>query len=306
VDLFDAIRARRSIRRYRADPVSEEKIERVLEAGRLAPSGANRQPWLFAVVRNPEIQAEIRRHAEEADRRWHDKAPEWLRRFFDRYEITPVKEFLTDVPALICVFGERGNPYWRESAWIAVGYMCLAAFAEGLATLTYTPGQTGYLNAILGVPARYSAIAILPIGLPAETVDPASRPRKPRGEVVIEPREWRRFEGTERGATAEHGMAYVPGLGDSRACLEGLLELVAMWKAGGEGLPARSSAILKKMVHADRVEFRREGEGFPVEWGGRRLGAILVERAAPPLSGMDQDVIRGFAEVLGLCLAGIQ
>ena len=76
---------------------------------------------------------------------FRSRAPKWLSEFFDEQEISTTKDFLTDVPYLICVFGERGNPYWRESVWLAVGHIVLAATNEGLGTLTYTPaaGATG-------------------------------------------------------------------------------------------------------------------------------------------------------------------
>lgn len=184
MEFYEVIAKRRTTRRFTTEPVPRETVERILDSGRNAPSGANRQPWLFVVVAEPAAKAEIRRHAEAADKKWHARAPAWLRAFFHEQEIMPVKPFLTDAPYLVCVFGEKGNPYWRESAWIAIGHMSLAATAEGLPTLTYTPGQTGYLNHILDVAARYVPLAILPIGHPGERPDPALRTKKSLGEVA--------------------------------------------------------------------------------------------------------------------------
>ena len=59
MELFDAINNRRSIRRYQADPVDDETVNKILEAGRWAPSWANTQCWRFVVVRDPEIKARI-------------------------------------------------------------------------------------------------------------------------------------------------------------------------------------------------------------------------------------------------------
>jgi nitroreductase len=59
LDILDIIRARRSIRKFRPDPVSDDLVEKILEAGRWAPSGLNNQPWRFAVVRDRELMTEI-------------------------------------------------------------------------------------------------------------------------------------------------------------------------------------------------------------------------------------------------------
>ncbi len=197
MEFYEVVRRRRTTRRFTTDLVPRALVERILDAGRQAPSGANRQPWLFVVVTDPAAKAEIRKHAEAADRKWHARAPEWLRAFFHAQEIMPVKPFLTDAPYLVVVFGEKGNPYWRESAWIAIAQMSLAATAEGCPTLTYTPGQTGYLNHILGVGARYVPLVILPIGHPAELPDPASRPKRPLSEVSRFATTFTPYEGEE-------------------------------------------------------------------------------------------------------------
>ncbi len=185
LEFLELVRRRISVRHFTGEPVPREQLERILEAARWAPSGANRQPWKFVVVGEARAKAEIRRHCEAADARWHAHAPAWLKGFFADYEILPVKEFLTTVPWLICVFGRRGNPYWKESVWIAIGNILLAAAAEGLASLPYTPGQTRYLNRILDVPAEFMPQAVLPIGHadPARLPDRSEHPRRPPEEV---------------------------------------------------------------------------------------------------------------------------
>ena len=59
-------------------------------------------------------------------------------------------------------------PYWLESTWISIGYMILAVEAKGLSSLTYTPSETGFLNALLDIPKDYCIVAILPIGFSEE------------------------------------------------------------------------------------------------------------------------------------------
>ncbi|MEM2677342.1 MAG: nitroreductase family protein, partial [Thermofilaceae archaeon] len=72
MDFYEVVRGRRSIRAYKPDPVEDEKLLRVLEAARLAPSAANRQPWHFIVVRDPEVKEKL---GKAYPREWFVKAP---------------------------------------------------------------------------------------------------------------------------------------------------------------------------------------------------------------------------------------
>jgi len=310
VDTLEAIRRRRTIRKYRSDPVDPEALTRILEAGRHAPSGANRQPWRFYVVDDPEAKAEIRGHCEAADRRWHQNAPAWLKAFFDQHEIQPEKPYLTDAPHLICVFAERGNPYWRESAWIAVGYMTLQATAEGLASVTYTPGQTRHLNRTLGVPDEFLPICILPIGHPAEAPSADLRPRRPLEETAHRVREFRRADAeadaSERPAPyGSQDGAHIPTLMDNQEALAATLAITRL--AGTAGDPAavarEALPILGRLVRADasaiglgtgdapemvvgdasllapgRASGPTQEICVPLEIGGRRCGLLALRR----------------------------
>ncbi len=333
-DLGDLLVRRRSIRKFTKDPVPREALDRILEAGRWAPSGANRQPWLFVVVDDPEAKFEIRRHAELADKKWHARAPAWLKAFFDHYEITPTKEFLVDVPYLIVVFGERGFPYWRESAWLAIGNMVVAATAEGLGTLTYTPGTTGYLNRILQVEDRYVPLCILPIGRAAEAPAPEERPRKPIDQVVRHSKHFVRVEATPSEPSIDPGArgrdSFIPALGDSRVAVTTLLEIAAILQGSPSAvdLLPRLSRALTKLVPAKEVELvlqnaalRCEVGGSPkdlsphafahepkIEGGkvtvplilsGRAFGALILERKEP-FSALDLETLIDASRVVSL------
>lgn len=63
VELFEAIEKRRSIRKFKHAPIAKEDLRKILEAGRLAPSGGNRQPWYFIVVREPETKKALSKAA---------------------------------------------------------------------------------------------------------------------------------------------------------------------------------------------------------------------------------------------------
>ncbi len=179
------IRSRASVRRFQPDPVSQQVILRILEAGRLAPSGANCQPWRFVVVDDSETKHAIREACERTERRFHARAPQELVAFMNDRGITPEKPFLEEAPYLICVFYDAHALYPIQSTWIAIGFMLLAIADAGLGTVTYTPAGVG-LNRILHVPPEFKLTVILPIGYPAEKT--SSPPRRPLSEIAFQNR----------------------------------------------------------------------------------------------------------------------
>lgn len=184
VGLLQLMKNRRSIRKYRKDPVSLERIYNVLEAGRYAPSGANLQPWIYIVVTDNDLKGRIRKEAEEIERNFHKNAPVQLKRWFKKQKITPQKSFLTEAPALVVVAGFTKAPYWLESTWVSISYILLFVESQNLGTLTYTPPQTVFLNRLLRIPNHYHTVAILPIGHPAESPSPETRARRALKQTV--------------------------------------------------------------------------------------------------------------------------
>ncbi|MDH5770593.1 MAG: nitroreductase family protein [Candidatus Bathyarchaeota archaeon] len=180
-----AMKSRRSVREYKREVVPLKKIFEILDAGRYAPSGANQQPWRYIVIDSEELKWRIRREAEKADKKFHESAPYWLQRWFKDQGITLEKLFLTEAPFLIVVAGFTKAPYWLESTWISIAYMTLAAQSEGLATLTYTPGSTSFLNDILDIPREYCPVAIIPVGYPSEAQKMRKRTRKSLKEITF-------------------------------------------------------------------------------------------------------------------------
>jgi nitroreductase len=178
-DLYALMQQRRSLRKYLKTPIPADRLNRVLQAGGMAPSGANRQPWLYVLVDDPGIKGRIRRSSEAADARWNEERNPAFRRWLKSQDIEEnSKPFLEEAPLLLCVFGDSTQPYWLESVWLSIGYLILAAEQEGLGTLTYTPGYPGFLNDLLEVPAGWVPQAILPLGFPGEEPAAAGRRRK--------------------------------------------------------------------------------------------------------------------------------
>jgi nitroreductase len=163
MDVIEAIRTRRSIRAYKPDPVPEEHIMQVLEAARLAPSAGNRQPWLFIVVRDPQVKERLRAAY----------AAEW---FFQ-------------APVVICACGSTGLAYtgygrcwWEVDVTIAMDHLILAATELGLGTCWIGAFDCDAAIEALEVPDGFVPVVMTPLGYPAE--QPAAKPRKSLEEIV--------------------------------------------------------------------------------------------------------------------------
>ncbi len=188
---FDTeMQRRRTVRDYAARAVPREVIEHCLRAAGSAPSGANRQPWHFVVVTDPELRRRIRDGAEAEEIEFYTKRapPEWLE------ALAPIgtdehKPFLETAACLIAIFvqsyglsaaGKKlKNYYAQESVGIATGILVCALHHAGLATLTHTPSPMGFLNELLGRPANERPFLLLVVGYPAEGATVPDLERKP-------------------------------------------------------------------------------------------------------------------------------
>ncbi len=157
-----------STRSFKTGGVKLSALAQILEVGRQAPSGANRQPWRFIVVDKPEMKKMVRAACEEGEREYHRRAPQWMKRWMRKRNITSTKPFLTEAPYLVVVCSDTTAPYHVQSTWISIGFVLLASEEMGLGTVTYTPSEVSALRRILKIPRRYSLEAILPIGFPSE------------------------------------------------------------------------------------------------------------------------------------------
>ena len=174
-----SIQQRRTIRDFSDKPVPEEIIVNCLKSAGTAPSGANRQPWHFSVVSDMEIKKQIRKAAEEEEKKFYSgRAPdEWLEAL-EPLGTDENKPFLEVAPYLIVIFSEayglddKGNKiknyYVSESVGIATGMLITALHNAGLVTLTHTPSQMNFLRKILGRGENERAFLILVTGFPSE------------------------------------------------------------------------------------------------------------------------------------------
>ncbi len=172
------IASRRTCRMFSDAPVPREVIEEAILAAGTAPSGANHQPWHFAVVSSPDLRHRIRLAAEKEEREFYagKAGQEWLE------ALAPLgtdadKGYLDVAPWHIIVFGQRRggigpgdnkqNYYVVESVGIACGFLLAALHKAGLATLTHTPSPMGFLRTLCGRPANEKPVMIIVAGLPA-------------------------------------------------------------------------------------------------------------------------------------------
>jgi iodotyrosine deiodinase len=192
--LLAELRGRRSVREFSSEPVPREVLVRCIETAAQAPSGANKQPWTFALVTDPQLKHRIRVEAEreEAEFYQHRATPEWLEDLAP-LQTGPEKEFLDVAPALIAVFARRWEEgtgrkhyYVSESAGIACGFLIAALHHAGLVTLTHTPSPMQFLAEILGRPKNESAYLLLPVGYPADGAQVPDIARRPLSETLIE------------------------------------------------------------------------------------------------------------------------
>ena len=193
---YEGIATRRTCRMFAATPVPREVIEAAILAAGSAPSGANHQPWHFAVISSPELKHRIRLEAEKEEQTFYagKAGREWLEALAP-LGTDPDKSFLDVAPWLIVVFGQRRggiepgadkkNYYVTESVGIACGFMLAALHRAGLATLTHTPSPMGFLRDICGRPSSETPLMIIVAGLPAEdaTVPVYATYKKPLDQV---------------------------------------------------------------------------------------------------------------------------
>ena len=172
---------RRSIRDFSSEEIPEMVIKNVLKTAMTAPSGANKQPWKFVVVKDENIKKKIRIAAEKEEKKFyeHRATEEWLKDL-NKFGTDWNKPFLENAPALIIVFrqsydnsggGKRKNYYVNESVGIACGFLLMALQNAGLVSLTHTPSPMGFLERILKRPKNEKAYLLIPVGFPAENAE---------------------------------------------------------------------------------------------------------------------------------------
>lgn len=168
VDVFEAIKGRRSIRAFQSRDVPSGIVEKLIEAARWAPSAGNIQPWEFVIVRNPETKKRLA-------------------------EAALGQSFIEEAPVVIVVcadeersasgYGSRGRTlYCIQDTAAAIQNIHLAAYALGLSTCWVGAFREDEARKILKIPEGVRPVAIIPVGYPAES--PTPRSRRPLKQII--------------------------------------------------------------------------------------------------------------------------
>lgn len=160
----EAIKKRRSVRAYKPDPVPEESLNKVLEAGRLAPSAHNAQERKFIVVKSSQKRKELATAAN-------------------------YQNFLGEAPIVIVAVALNpeeimgsGVPTYPIDLAIAVDHMTLQAHEEGLGTCWIGSFSQSEVKRILNIPEKYKVVTLFPLGFPADS--PKTKTRKDLKEII--------------------------------------------------------------------------------------------------------------------------
>jgi len=161
MDALEAIRKRRSIRKYTGDPIPRQDLETIVDAGRLAATGSNQQPWDFIVVTDRQMINQLKVASD-----WMDKAG-----------------------AIIAVVMDPSSRWWLEDGAAAVENMLIACTALGYGACWlegYTLPREEEFKALLGVPEDRRLLTLIPVGVPAEA---PTRQKKTLEQVI----HWERY-----------------------------------------------------------------------------------------------------------------
>jgi nitroreductase len=157
MSVFDTIKARRSIRTYKVEHIPKDKLDKLLEAARLAPSAANRQIWKFLVVEDDQIKSQL-------------------------VPACNNQAFIGTASHVIAGIGDPTQTWHQVDLAIALEHIALEAVELGLGTCWIGAFNEDEVKKILKIPQDKRVVALLTVGIPAES--PAARPRKALEEIV--------------------------------------------------------------------------------------------------------------------------
>ena len=192
-DIRRLMARRRSVRDFSDEPIPLEVVRQAIHTAGQAPSGANKQPWTFALVTDDDLKSDIRAAAEEEERKFYQEraTDQWLDDLA-HLDTDADKPYIETAPALIAVFAHTRpadgglNYYVKESVGLACGTLICALHNAGLATLTHTPSPMNFLADILDRPDHETPYLLMPVGYPADGCQVPDIDRKERSEILVE------------------------------------------------------------------------------------------------------------------------
>jgi nitroreductase len=157
MSIFDTIKDRRSVRTYKGERIPKDKLEKLLEAARLAPSAGNGQSWKFIVIESEQIKNQL-------------------------VAASNNQAFVGTASHIIAGIGDPDKKWHQVDLAIALEHIVLGAVELGLGTCWIGAFNENEVNKILKIPQNKKIVALLTVGIPAES--PTARPRKTLEEIV--------------------------------------------------------------------------------------------------------------------------
>ncbi len=169
MDLYEALQSRRSVRKYKPDPVPEDKLQNLMNAARIAPSWSNRQCWKFIVVRDRERKKQLAESMPEKN---------------------PARKAVAETAPVVIVLcadpkasgKQDGKDYYLLDAGLAMQQLMLAAHAEGFGTCWIAWFDEAKAKEACSVPKDQRIVGLTPLGVPEK--QPSEKPRKDLSEIV--------------------------------------------------------------------------------------------------------------------------
>ena len=176
MDVFECIKKRRTVHKYKDEPVSDSDLYKILDAGRWAPSAANRQPVRFIVIKDNNTKQRIYdlvKEVLEMGAEVRERAGATRVQALSPYAQGNIN---MKVPAMICVVADKfhtdtiyySQTHHRSAACAAIQNMMLAARALGLGTVWLTFWDPVRIQHLLHIPINYEVVGIIPVGHPVE------------------------------------------------------------------------------------------------------------------------------------------
>ena len=169
MDVYEAIKSRRTVRDYKPEPIPEDLLHKILQCARWSPSSSNTQKWSFIVIRNRETLENLGKIATQGP-------------------------FIGQAPLAIAVVMDEA-PRPQLDAGRALQQMELMAWSEGVGMCfvgVREADQQKAVKELLGIPGKMELITLLPFGYRSDIPKPSGTPRKPMSEII----HWERFGGT--------------------------------------------------------------------------------------------------------------